>query len=251
MNQTIAGTALQGKTLVVSPYFKDDAAADGNELFWGSSWRFGADAGNVGTMVSSFEVVDAMISKFTAASHFPDMKTVFVTGHSSGASFSHYYSLSSNIAEQVSGINVEYSVLNSQYFFYPTDHRYDEDANAWGTPTSCSGTDAWPYGYEFAPSYLDGVEKNTLVQRLGSMNAVLFHGENDTSTSGTLNTNDCQAVLLGSNRLERGRNYNNYLNTYFQGNNTDFVIVPNAAHDAATMYSSEEFKDYLQVRTSN
>lgn len=251
MNQTLAGTSLQGNTLVIAPYFKDNASASGNDLYWGSAWRFGADAGNVGTTVSSFDVVDAMIKDFTTTSQFPDMKTVFVTGHSSGASFSHYYSVSSDITEQVGAVNVEYSVLNSQYFFYPTNQRYNEDNSTWYTPTSCAGFDAWPYGYEFAPRYLDGVDKNTMVLRLGAMNTVLFHGANDDSQGGTLNTSDCQAVLLGSNRVERGRNYNNYLNTYIQGNNTDFTIVPNAAHDAATMYGSDEFKDYLEARKAN
>lgn len=251
MNQAIAGTALQGNTLVVAPYFKDDAAAEGNAFFWGSNWRFGGDTNNTQVNMSSFSVVDALISAFTSSAKFPDMKTVFVTGHSSGASFSHYYSLSSGIESLLPSVNFEYSALNSQYFFYPTDQRFDEDTNTWYTPTTCAGFNYWPYGYEMAPSYLEGTDKNTVVQRLGSMNAVLFHGENDTSTTGTLNTDDCQAVLLGSDRLERGRNYNNYLNTYFPGNTTDFTIVPNAAHDAATMFGSEEFKTYLENRMAN
>ncbi|WP_224488053.1 Ig-like domain-containing protein [Robertkochia flava] len=251
MNQTIAGTALHGKTLVVAPYFKDAAAANANALFWGSNWRFGADTGNTGAALSSFAVVDEMISRFSETARFPNMNTVFVTGHSSGASFSHYYGISSGITAQHPDLNFEFSVLNSQYFFYPTDYRFDEGTGQWYIPSGCAGFDYWPYGYKVAPAYLQTTDKNAVVQRLGSVNMVLFHGENDTSTTGTLNTNDCEAVLLGSDRLERGRNYNNYLNTYFPANNCDFTIVPNAAHDAGAMYGSEAFTQYLEARISN
>ncbi|WP_168731226.1 Ig-like domain-containing protein [Robertkochia marina] len=251
MNQTISGTSLQGNTLVVAPYFKEEAAAEGNELFWGSSWRFGGNAGNVGTAISSFDVVDAMITAFSNSSQFPDRKNIFVTGHSSGASFTHYYSLSSDIADVLPGVNFEYSVLNSQYFFYPTDRRYDEDTNSFETPASCTGFNSWPYGYNFVPEYVETTsDKNAMVQRLGAMNMVLFHGQNDTSTTGTLNTTDCGAVLLGSNRLERGRNYDRYLNTYFPNNNRDLIEVPNTGHNAAGMYGSQEFKSYLEARNN-
>ncbi|MBL7471416.1 Ig-like domain-containing protein [Robertkochia sediminum] len=251
MNQTITGTALEGKTLVIAPYFKDDAAAGGDELFWGSSWRFGANASNAGTSVSSFAVIDALINEFTGDTRFPDMANVMVTGHSSGASFTHYYALSSEVAAQHPGLNFGYSVLNSQYFFYPTGQRFDESNGSWSTPANCGGYTSWPYGYDYAPAYLDGVEKNEVVQRLSAVNMTLFHGENDTSTTGTLNTDDCAAVLLGSNRLERGKNYNNYLNTYFSGNHTELITVPNAAHDAGAMYGSSAFISYLEGVISN
>ncbi|WP_224485395.1 Ig-like domain-containing protein [Robertkochia aurantiaca] len=249
MNQAVSGAGLEGNTLVVAPYFREQASAAAGQLYWGSNWRFGGNASNAGTAVSSFSVADALITALTDTNRFPDMNTVFVTGHSSGASFSHYYSLASTIDTQISTVNFEYSALNSQYYFYATNQRYDEGANSWYEPAGCAGFNSWPYGYEFAPSYLDGTEKNAVVQRMSVISMNLFLGGNDTSTTGTLNTDDCGAVLLGSNRLERGRNYDNYLNTYFPNNISDFTIVPNTGHDAAGMFGSPEFREYLIAKT--
>lgn len=113
-------------------------------------------------------------------------------------------------------------------------------------PTDCAGYDYWPYGYQFAVPYLNGVTAATLTEQQVTRNTTYFLGSNDTSTTGTLNTSDCQATLLGSNRVIRGENMLTYMETFYQTtHNHRNIIVPNVAHDANGIFNSAEFKQFM------
>src|SRR5690606_24601499 len=143
-------------------------------------------------------------------------------------------------------LGFQYVVANNQYFYYPDGPRFDESTGTFYLPTECPGFDYWPYGYDFAVPYLDGVDASTLAAQQRSSNTVYLLGSNDTVTTGTFNTSDCQAVLLGSNRFKRGEHMFTYMETFHAGDhNHRKIVVPNTGHDANGMFNSNEFQQYL------
>ncbi len=245
ITNTISQLNIDENTLLIAPFFAENNTSDSDNLFWDSNWREGANSSNTSAALSSFSVIDEIISSISSSEKFSLLDKIYITGHSSGADFVQHYAISTDVEGQFPQINFSYSVANNQYFYYPTQDRYDEATGQYFIPTDCAGFNFWPYGYEFAPDYLAAVSEEAVLQNLISREIVYFQGTEDVQTEGTLNTKDCQAVLLGSNRLERGKNLFRYLNDFYPENNSSPILVPNIGHDAEGIYSSQEFKDYL------
>jgi hypothetical protein len=71
-------------------------------------------------------------------------------------------------------------------------------------------------------------------------------GTLDIFTSGTLNTTDCEARLLGENRFDRGTKIYDYMETFYTGSHVhQQVNVQNVGHDAAAMYNSPEARELI------
>ena len=238
---------LEENTLVIAPHFEDNSTAPTNGLVWNDSrWREGANAGNANATISSFTVMDSLVNRFSNLEKFPNLKTVIVAGHSSGAAYTQHYALANKVEDAHPTLDFQYVVANNQYFYYPDGKRYDEGAGTFYEPMDCAGYTFWPYGYEFAVSYLDGIDAATLTQQQVTRNTIYLLGSDDTSTTGTLNTTDCQATFLGSNRFARGENMFTYMETFYTStHNHRKIIVPNVAHDGNGMFNSEEFKQYV------
>ena len=247
MMNSLGSLGLEESTLVISPYFQDGPSATSDALVWNDSrWREGANAGNNNNAISSFTVMDSLVNLFSDPDRFPNLKTVFIAGHSSGAAFTQHYAIASKVQRLYPGLDFQYVVANNQYFYYPDGQRLDEETGNFYLPTDCAGFDYWPYGPEFRVPYLEEIEATTLAAQQRSSNTVYLLGSNDTVTSGTFNSSDCQAMLLGSNRFKRGGNMFTYMETFHAGNhNHRKIVVPNVGHDGNGMFNSNEFQQYL------
>jgi len=245
MTNAVGDVGMLQNTLVISPYFKDEAAASDGELFWDTNWRAGAASANSEAGISSFKVLDRIVDYLTNSEKFPNLKEIKFAGHSSGAALVQHYAITNTSESAYPEYNFQYVVANNQYFYYPDGRRYNENTSEFYTPTDCTGYDFWPYGYETAPTYVDGITEEELLQQQISRNTIYLLGTDDTQTEGTLNTTDCAAVLLGSNRLERGRNIFNYFETFYPDNNQQKIEVEGVGHDANAMFNSDEFKNLL------
>ena len=247
MTNVAGDSGLLENTLVISPNFREESDASDTELFWGNDWREGADSGNSDADVSSFSVLDKIIDYLSDQDKFPNLKKIVIAGHSSGAAFTQHYAVVNTSESSYSDYEFQYIVANNQYFYYPDGKRYDDSTGDFYIPADCTGYVYWPYGFEFAPAYTDGMTQEDLTQQQVSRNTVYLLGTNDTQTSGTLNTSDCAAVLLGSNRLERGRNIFRYFETFYAAENDHQKIeVEGVGHDASALFNSSEFKDLLR-----
>lgn len=246
MASSLQSINMEESTLLLSPYFKATAAATGDDLYWDTRWREGANSGNTTASISSFTVIDSIIEKVISSGNFPNLTTLFITGHSSGAAFTQHYALANRAENTHTNIKFEYSIANNQYFYYTDGLRFDESTQQFVTPTDCSGYDFWPYGFEFAVPYLSGIEQTVITEQQVTRNTTYLLGGNDTFTAGSLNTTDCQATLLGSNRVVRGETMYFYMQTFYgETNRHEKIIINNVGHNGNGMYNSPEFKDYL------
>jgi hypothetical protein len=236
---------LQDSTVLIAPEFKSQATVGDGEFYWPSSnWREGQPSGNE-LRLSSFSLVDSLVSQLSDQSKFPILQKIVVTGHSSGGLFTHVYAASNSSENLHSEIKFEYVVANSQYFYYPDQLRYNEQGDSFYEPTDCVGYDFWPFGYSNATPYLDGVSHDMLNGQFAQRSITYFLG-NNTSGDGALNTNSCSATLLGSSRYQRGENIFLFMEQYYSGiHNHKRRIVEGVGHDGSAMYQSDQFQTLI------
>jgi hypothetical protein len=244
VNNTLIDLDLDNSTILISPYFKDEAASNSGDYFWNTSgWRSGQFSSDA-VKISSFQVVDSLMAQLFNRDIFPVLEKVIVTGHSSGGLFTNVYVGASEFTTN-QDITVNYMVANSQYFYYSNDSRYNEANQVFFEPVDCVTFNDWPMGYKNIPTVLANLSKATFDARFAERETVYLLG-NGNQPDGSLNTTSCQATLLGSTRYNRGLNRFLFMEEYYQGNhNHRKIIVDGIGHDGQAMFSSPEFKNYL------
>jgi hypothetical protein len=240
----------QEQVLIISPSFKISSEAASNELFWSQNgWRAGNTSNNnTTTNYSSFTIVDALVDLLKDEKKMPELKNIIVTGHSSGALFTHLYA-SGNRKEEAKGKHTySYIVANSQYFFYPGPQRYNRELREFTIPDNCPGYQNWPYGLNNLNSYMKELSPTAIVQQFLERKVFYLLGNQDIVTTGSLNTNDCAATLLGIHRFDRGNKMYEYLETFYKGtHNHSRFIVPGVGHSGEEMYKSTQFQNLIKT----
>lgn len=236
----------QANTALLSPVFKDQNAAAGSDMYWsGTGWRQGTISGG-GIAKSSVWVMEQILARLSNEDIFPSLDKVIIAGHSSGAFMTQVLATLINSEDYAEKFDLQFVVANSQYFYYPRDVRYDAVKGSFQMVTGCPGYNNWPYGYNQFPAYFGGLSQIALENNLIGNKVLYLLGSNDVSTTGTLNTTDCAAVLLGENRLRRGENMFDLLQTYFPAmHQSQKTIVNGIGHDFNGMFLSSEFKSWL------
>jgi hypothetical protein len=195
--------------------------------------------------LSSFEAIDAIIDQLSNKDRFPVLKKIVLTGHSSGAAFTHVYAGANKSAAKHTALDFEYVVANSQFFYYPNDQRVNEANNQLYAPAGCSAYDIWPLGFNATPAYLAGVNSSTFNSQFSSRKVTYLLG-NGSQSDPTLNTVDCENTLQGSSRYKRGENMYRFMEQTYPGiHNHKRAIVNGIGHDGQGMYQSSEFKTLL------
>ncbi|MFT7269903.1 MAG: hypothetical protein ACI905_002128 [Roseivirga sp.] len=235
---------LLDNTILISPEFESNSAASNNDLSWNNDWREGQKS-NSNAKITSFEAIDALITRLSDKTAFPALEKVIITGHSSGALFTQVYGVANVVAPTFDHLSFDYVVANSQYFYYPDNQRYNEGNNQFYTPTGCNTYNHWPLGYVNAPAYVTTRTESEIDANLLTRKFTYFLG-NGTGNDSALNTSDCDAILLGSSRFKRGEHIYNWIQTQYAGqNNSSKVVVNGIGHDGQGMYQSTDFKNLI------
>ncbi|MEL6696923.1 MAG: hypothetical protein AAFP89_11805 [Bacteroidota bacterium] len=250
LTSTLLSLNKQNETILMAPQFKINSDLGGNQdlIYWSSNgWKRGFQSNNITSVkYSSYDIVDSMIQVLSDKSRFPNLSKIIVTGHSAGAQFTGLYAAASPMEDLVTGVDIEYIVANSQYFYYPGGERWNATSNQFEVPTGCADYTNWPYGFGNPTSYLSRFQQSDVSNRYVSRKVTFMLGTLDIFTNGTLNTSDCEAQLLGENRFIRGENMFRYIETFFPGvNGHQKVTVSNVGHDAAAMYNSGAALDLI------
>ncbi len=246
LTNVLQQTGLSESTILLAPEFAEQG--NGGALYWTDRrWRIGENSDD-GAGVSSFVVVDELIERLADAELFPVLEKVLVTGHSSGGAYTQLYAVANGQEAQVPGLQIEYMVANSQYFYYPEDVRWDSNSESFVTvdANACPDFRYWPYGFSRVPDYLSGSDGEEVDSRYAQRKVTYLLGTDDVVTTGTLNTRDCAAVLLGEHRYARGQHIHELMETYFPDTEQhDRLDVPGVGHNATGMYGSGQFRQRL------
>jgi hypothetical protein len=249
MSTTLEALDVSESTVLIAPDFKSSEVSSG-DLYWSSlGYRDGKESSGA-IKISSFEVLDILISRLADKNFFPVLNEIVITGQSSGGRFVHTFAAGNRSESLYPEIHFEYIVSESQYFYYPTNERIDEQTNNLYVPTSCNGLQFWPFGYELAPDYVSALDKATFNDRFVSRSITYLLG-NGSGSDSELNTTDCEAVLSGSSRYQRGENMYLYMDLKYPNHNHKKTIAQGISHNGSAIYTSPEFKALLAQLLNN
>lgn len=245
MATTLMQEELADEVILISPSFKINTEAIASEYFWsGNGWREGQNSQNA-EKISSFGIIDAVAEQLANQTKFPALEKVVVTGHSSGALFTHLYAAANKAEPLYETIEFNYIVANSQFFYYPDEQRIKESNNQLYTPGGCAGYTLWPMGFGSVPPYVSSFTQTEFNNQFKDR-AVTYLLGNGSDADPTLNTTDCTATLLGSSRFNRGVNMFQYMELSYPSNHSQQkVIVNGIGHDGQAMFQSPEFRALL------
>jgi hypothetical protein len=243
MTTTLEALGISKKTVLIAPDFKSTAGTSG-DLYWSSLGYRDGKASNGTTQISSFEVLDILINRLADKNFFPVLNEIVITGQSSGGLFVHTYAAGNRSESNHKNIHFEYIVSESQYFYYPTNERIDEQTNKVYVPTNCNGLQFWPFGFEVVPKYVSTMDRATFNDRFVNRSITYLLG-NGSGSDSELNITDCEAVLSGLSRYKRGENMYLYMNLKYPNHKHKKTIAQGISHNGSAIYNSPEFRSLL------
>jgi len=243
MTTTLEALGVSKKTVLISPDFKSIAGTSG-DLYWSSLGYRNGQASKGTAQISSFEVLDILINRLANKNFFPVLNEIVITGQSSGGLFVHTYAAGNRSESTHPNIHFEYIVSESQYFYYPTNERVDEQTNKLYAPANCNGLQFWPFGYTVVPDYVSPMDRTTFNDRFVKRSITYLLG-NGSGSDSELNTTDCEAVLSGISRYKRGENMYLYMNLKYPNHNHKRRIAQGISHNGSAIYNSPEFRSLL------
>ena len=224
------------KTLAGNKGGPDDDRAVWNDS-WDSSalhkigsaaddWRGGGDAN--GTTFSSYDFIDRILDRMCDTNLFPRLKRIVIAGFSAGGQFSGRYAAIGKGAVR-EGVELVYIDMAPS-----TEFRFDKD-------------EPWHYGLKGRPRYGSGLTDEDIMRNLCSRR--VWRGCGDMDTKGRPHTSldmTPPAVRQGSNRLERFRNFEKYLDAYPEWKKqTSFHVFKGIGHNEVLAYPTKEVLDFV------
>ena len=248
------------ETLIIAPHFLIEVDVDqrnpGNDVpFWTiGGWKKGDSSLSTAknprsAQISSFEVVDIIVAKLSDQNIFPNLQTrLTFVGHSAGGQFVNRYA-----AARQEGLSTKYVVANpSSYLYMDQQRRVAGTLDQFAIPDaltqdSCPTFNQYHYGLEDLNPYMQAVGADQISSQYAQRQVIYLLGEADndpTPDEGDVLDQSCAANLQGSQRLERGTIYFNYINHFYgvpviQGRHT-IVTVPGVGHSANGMFNSPQ-----------
>ena len=231
-------------TLVIAPQFLNESDGTRNALsdsvlrWHANDWMAGDPAVSPAPL-SSYAALDQILERLSDRKRFPALREVVIAGHSGGAQVVQRYALTTQAdkALQADGIKVRYVVANPSSYAYFNAQRPIPTFDA----ANCPGFNTWKYGLKELPAYAEGLKHRQLEQTYVERDITYLLGARDTDPNHPALDKSCEAEAQGAFRLERGKNYFEYLTQrHPQGLNQRLVEVPGVGHNGDQMFTSPE-----------
>lgn len=253
-----------GNTMVIAPQFVTENEIDAfgigeDHLYWSSGgWKNGSfskssQAHPRSVRYSSFSVVDDILTRLQDRRRFPNLKHIVIAGHSAGGQFVNRFAAGSQV-EPLQGfdpIAYRYIVANpSSYLYFTPERRIEGQLDQFALPnaSACLGYNEYKYGLEDLFTYMANTTPARIVQQYPQREVVYLLGSEDNDPNSSSLDRDCEAMLQGQHRLERGIVYYNHLQGVFGPQIIDRhakSIIDGVGHSSTQMFSSECGMRYL------
>lgn len=211
-------------------------------LRWtGDAWM-GGEAAQAPVPISSFAVLDAIVTRLADRKLFPNLRHVVFAGHSGGAQVVQRYAVAvRNIAALTDeSIDVRYVVASPSTYAYFDAQR--PDAQGVAAPfnaSQCADFNQWKYGMDDRPPYLDDRSPAQLEAAYAARRIDYLVGGADDNPQQKALDKTCAAEAQGPQRVARAQAYYRYITArHPDGVTQSFHIVPGVGHDGARMLTS-------------
>ena len=254
-----------GDTLVIAPAFRSAAPHCGDQLqphevSWsctGDSWRSGGAAVS-DPELTSFDFVDALLTRLADKHLFPNLKAVAIAGHSAGGQFVSRYEMANCVHDKL-GIAISYVVANPSSYAWPAavrpepsgDGAPEAAALGWQSETPHTGFtygpfdgakaesyDVWPYGLETRTSgYTAKFSDEQLRRQLAARPTTYLLSQVDVLPLGGFDGSP-QAMAQGATRRARVEAFVQYVDAEL-GGSAKILIVPECGHNDRCVYTTD------------
>ena len=262
---TFLGGALEN-TVVISPRFAstnngcDDKVVE-REATWECGgpgrWTSGGAATN-GASVTSFDVMDEILTRLAKRDAFPNLRAIVLSGHSAGGQFVSRYQMANQVHEKLP-VPLTYIVANPSSYGYldamrPSASIHADNPSvlapgyipappakpqppfgAFGGADSCTTYDNWPYGLQRRVGYSTRITDDQMKKQLASRPATYLLGGLDILPLFGFD-GSCAAMAQGPTRMARGLAYARYVNERFAAKH-QVTPVPSCGHNARCMFT--------------
>lgn len=257
--------------LVVAPWFMEPQDNPPPAVvYWDGDdpngvWRAGkqssAAVSPTGETVSSYTVLDLLVTNLLDKSLHPQLEALTIVGHSSGGqtvqryALTHHWGLSAFVSTMpASDVSVRFVVANPSSYCYLDARRWINNTLMVPPPAVqqvCPEFNGWEWGLNgsFPPYVAAAGPAAELVKRYAALDVVYLLGQNDTCNeqlepgchSHGLETT-CMDNLEGWMRLYRGLHFYTYLQIFYalQRQVHMYALVPNVGHDNTLMFQSPQ-----------
>lgn len=186
-------------------------------------WRGGGDAN--GTELSSFDIIDLLLAKFSDKKAFPNLKRVALVGFSAGGQFVGRY-VAVGKGEVAPHLELVYAAMAPSTFLIP-------DPN-----------DTWHYGLKNRPRYSRELSEEQIMENLRSRRCLHACGDADTLEKALDKT--ASAMKQGENRYVRFLNFQALVNSDPRWKSvTTFHTFKDIGHKSTAAYADPVFIKYV------
>lgn len=246
------------QTLIIAPTFLEaPELARPGELYWldgsGSSWERGDPSSTPETSpVSSFDVIDKLISILANRATFPNLDVIAVVGHSAGGQFAQRYAAGGQAPTLYPDHGFVFVAANPSSFMYLDRLRpVSGSTTAFEIPSTTCRFNDYRYGMDYMNPYMDETAKATIVEQYLQRFVVYLQGQEDDDPADTTLDTSCRAMAQGPHRLARGTAYANYIELYHPINAHRLLLVPGVGHSSTDMFRSPEGRSVIFVDESD
>jgi len=247
-------------TLIVAPQFLNEADIVENQLgddvlYWNAPWRDGARSSSTtqhrrADRVSSYEVLDDLLTHIADSGNFPHLDTVVVSGHSAGGQFTQRYAATNTVEAHLTcddGLSIRYVPMNPSSYLYLNANRWDPITQTFTVLDGHAGYNNYPYGLDNVSSpeyyYIANQDPDTIRAQYAQRQVSYLLGDQDIDRNDPNLDRSDAADVQGYVRFERGNIYFAYLQDYYGPDILNHQVretVPGVAHEGNRMYASAQ-----------
>ena len=235
---------VQNNTMIIAPHFRrqSDKREQGEIYYgnhWTTKWKYGYDSQD-SDKVSSFTLIDTLITRIYNSKLFPNLKNIVITGHSAGGQFTQRYAIGSKVQKNVQA-KISFVPSNPSSYMYLHSERYhfkEGNFTLNDKIEDCPLYNEYIYGPANRAKYLAKYSTQEL-KNIYKSNKVTYLMSEEDKGSDSLDRS-CEAMAQGKNRFERALNFWYYDKKMQLSSNHNFMGIPGIAHEHKDVYASKE-----------